>query len=148
MEAVICAERGALLLRVRDELRTTVDSLQVAYQSSLAYGVRHSIECEQARLNLSEQIEDLDKTNEGLEMEVERLKGQLADQVAQRNLEREEVTLARKEETEALHAEEAQYLGDLNEQLMVLGLKERPPPPKEEGEKDGKKEGGDKKKKK
>ena len=44
----VCARRGALFLRVRDELRMTLDSLQVAYQSSLAYGVRHALECEQA----------------------------------------------------------------------------------------------------
>ena len=53
------ARRGALFLRVRDELRMTLDSLQVAYQSSLAYGVRHALECEQARGQMAEQIRAL-----------------------------------------------------------------------------------------
>ena len=46
-------------MRVRDELRMTLDSLQVAYQSSLAYGVRHALECEQARGQMAEQIRAL-----------------------------------------------------------------------------------------
>lgn len=70
-ETVFCAERGALFLRVRDELRMTLDSLQVAYQSSLAYGVRHAIECEQAKGTMDQQMRTLNETNDDLAAEVD-----------------------------------------------------------------------------
>lgn len=136
MEAVICAERGALLLRVRDELRTTVDSLQVAYQSSLAYGVRHAVECEQAKKQMAGTIEELEEQNTQLEMQVEELQLQLRQQVAERTRVREEMENSRKEAIQALHEEEAAYLAQLNQKLIELGLKEKP---KEEKEGDQKK---------
>ena len=47
-ETVFCAERGALFLRVRDELRMTLDSLQVRgprtqNQTRARYGLPHGV---------------------------------------------------------------------------------------------------------
>lgn len=41
---VNCAERGLLLLRVRDEIRMTTDTYQSLYESSIAYGMRKAME--------------------------------------------------------------------------------------------------------
>jgi dynein light intermediate chain len=38
-----CAERGLLLLRVRDECRMTTTSYQALYMSSIAYGIRKAL---------------------------------------------------------------------------------------------------------
>ena len=35
-----CAERGLLLLRVRDEVRMTIAAYQTLYESSIAFGMR------------------------------------------------------------------------------------------------------------
>lgn len=39
-----CAERGLLLLRVRDELRMTVAAYQALYESSIAFGMRKALQ--------------------------------------------------------------------------------------------------------
>eukprot|EP01049_Picozoa_sp_SAG25_P009604 SAG25_NODE_968_length_4512_cov_3.055291_1_plen_218_part_00 len=139
-ETMVCAERGALFLRVRDESRMTVDSLQVAYQSSLAYGVRHAVECEQARWTMTEKLAELEDATDELTGELEELKGRLQGIVTARDEARQELAAKHAEEKAALLAEETELLEKLNEVMYGLDLKKRPPPPKEEGEKTEKKE--------
>lgn len=40
---ISCAERGLLLLRVRDEARMTVAAYQTLYESSIAFGMRKAL---------------------------------------------------------------------------------------------------------
>ena len=42
-----CAERGFLLVRVRDEFRQQLSAYQGLYDSSVAYGMRHALMAEQ-----------------------------------------------------------------------------------------------------
>ena len=44
---VNCAERGILLLRVRDEMRMTLAAYQTLYESSIAFGMRKALQAEQ-----------------------------------------------------------------------------------------------------
>jgi hypothetical protein len=44
-----CAERGLLLLRVRDEAHMTISAYETLYESSIAYGVRKALVAEQVR---------------------------------------------------------------------------------------------------
>ena len=122
----MCAERGALFLRVRDELRMNVDSLQVAYQSSLAYGVRHAVECEQARWRMLEQIELLEEGNDELAAELEELKQRLAAQVEGRAMQREDLAARHAAEKAAELELEAELMAQLTEVMYTLGLKDRP----------------------
>lgn len=46
---VNCAERGLLLLRVRDEMRMTLAAYQTLYESSIAFGMRKALQAEQVR---------------------------------------------------------------------------------------------------
>lgn len=39
-----CAERGLLLLRIRDEIRMTVAAYQTLYESSVAFGMRKALQ--------------------------------------------------------------------------------------------------------
>lgn len=39
-----CAERGLLLLRIRDELKMTLAAYQTLYQSSIAFGMRKALQ--------------------------------------------------------------------------------------------------------
>lgn len=38
-----CAERGILLLRIRDEMNMSLNAFQALYESSIAYGIRKSL---------------------------------------------------------------------------------------------------------
>jgi dynein light intermediate chain len=38
-----CAERGLLLLRIRDEIQMTISAYQILYQSSIAFGIRKAL---------------------------------------------------------------------------------------------------------
>lgn len=39
-----CAERGLLLLRIRDEIQMTMAAYQTLYQSSIAFGMRKALQ--------------------------------------------------------------------------------------------------------
>jgi len=44
-----CSHRGILLVRVRDELRNTVQAYETLYESALAYGMRFALRGQQNR---------------------------------------------------------------------------------------------------
>jgi dynein light intermediate chain, axonemal len=47
-----CAERGLLLLRVRDEIHMTVAAYQTLYESSIAFGMRKALIAEQRKAEM------------------------------------------------------------------------------------------------
>jgi dynein light intermediate chain len=47
-----CAERGFLLVRVRDEIKMTVQAYQTLYESSIAYGMRKALQAEQKKAEM------------------------------------------------------------------------------------------------
>merc|ERR1711968_326411 len=49
-------ERGLLLLRVRDEIRMTIDAYKTLYDSSVTFGVRKQLQAEQGMTELEQQI--------------------------------------------------------------------------------------------
>ena len=55
-----CAERGLLLLRVRDEIRMTIASYQTLYESSIAFGMRKALQSEQNKVEMLNRIKLLE----------------------------------------------------------------------------------------
>jgi dynein light intermediate chain len=55
---VSCAERGLLLLRVRDEIRMTIHCYQSLLESSIAYGLRKAILYENQQKNTVHDMQD------------------------------------------------------------------------------------------
>ena len=53
---VSCAERGLLLLRVRDELQLTLSAYQALYESSVAFGVRKTLQAEQGKAHMEKRV--------------------------------------------------------------------------------------------
>jgi len=51
-----CAERGLLLLRVRDEIRITIAAYQTLYESSVAFGMRKALASEQGKVDLEKKV--------------------------------------------------------------------------------------------
>ena len=65
-----CAERGLLLLRVRDEIQMTIAAYQTLYESSIAFGMRKALMAEQGKVDLQQQIEQLEAERQELEHKV------------------------------------------------------------------------------
>lgn len=51
-----CAERGLLLLRVRDEIRMTISAYQTLYESSVAFGMRKALQAEQGKSDMEKKV--------------------------------------------------------------------------------------------
>merc|ERR1719158_1667355 len=54
-----CAERGLLLLRVRDEIRMCIACYQTLYESSIAFGIRKALHSETSKLEMQREIKAL-----------------------------------------------------------------------------------------
>ena len=64
------AERGLLLLRVRDEIRMTIDAYKTLYDSSVTFGVRKQIQAEQGMNAMENEIALLRNRKKELENKV------------------------------------------------------------------------------
>lgn len=51
-----CAERGLLLLRVRDEIQMTIAAYQTLYESSIAFGMRKALQAEQGKSDMEKRV--------------------------------------------------------------------------------------------
>jgi dynein light intermediate chain len=69
-----CAERGFLLVRVRDEIKMTVQAYQTLYESSIAYGMRKALQAEQRKAEMLIKINQLNAACEDLDETVLELK--------------------------------------------------------------------------
>lgn len=59
--AINCAERGLLLLRVRDELQMTLRAYQTLYESSVAFGMRKALMAEQGKSELERKVRSFER---------------------------------------------------------------------------------------
>jgi dynein light intermediate chain len=96
-----CAERGLLLLRVRDEARMTISAYETLYESSIAYGVRKALIAEQKKIDLDIKLKELQGMKRDLQQQVENLKATI-ESTQQRALEK-------REQEEKAHSEEVSY---------------------------------------
>jgi dynein light intermediate chain len=106
-----CAERGLLLLRVRDEARMTISAYETLYESSIAYGVRKALVAEQKKIDLEGKIKELTAAKRELQQQVENLKNTI-DQTVTRAKDK-------RENEEKVHSEEVERLQKTNEQLKT-----------------------------
>ena len=56
-------ERGLLLLKVRDEIKMSIASYQILYESAILYGIRKQLQSEDARIELKKELEEKEKKN-------------------------------------------------------------------------------------
>jgi dynein light intermediate chain, axonemal len=104
-----CTERGLLLLRVRDEIRMTIQAYQTLYESSIAFGMRKALQAEQRKENMDRAIKSLNEDCDTLKHEVEDLEKEIAD-IELREKEREE-------REERNHQEEVNFKKRANQHL-------------------------------
>ncbi|KAM4796511.1 axonemal dynein light intermediate polypeptide 1 [Rhinophrynus dorsalis] len=106
-----CAERGILLLRVRDEIHMTISAYQTLYESSLAFGMRKALQAEQGKSDMEKRIAELELEKKDLERQVNEQKAK-CDATEKREAERRQVE-------EKKHSEEIQFLKRTNQQLKA-----------------------------
>eukprot|EP00055_Hartaetosiga_balthica_P000197 m.135943 g.135943 ORF g.135943 m.135943 type:complete len:261 (-) comp10317_c0_seq1:226-1008(-) len=104
-----CAERGLLLLRVRDEIRMTLAAYQTLYESSVAFGMRKALQAEAGKADLEDHVSQLEQEKKGLEDDVQKLKAK-CEEIERREAERRQ-TEQRK------HEDELAVLKRTNQQL-------------------------------
>lgn len=68
-----CAERGLLLLRVRDEIRMAITGYQTLYDSCTAFGMRKALQAEQRRSQMQAQIKRLEADVHDLNRQVQEM---------------------------------------------------------------------------
>eukprot|EP01059_Diplonema_ambulator_P014682 TRINITY_DN25629_c0_g1_i2.p1 TRINITY_DN25629_c0_g1~~TRINITY_DN25629_c0_g1_i2.p1 ORF type:complete len:231 (+),score=67.97 TRINITY_DN25629_c0_g1_i2:52-744(+) len=106
---VACAERGLLLLRVRDELRLNTSSYKKLYESSVAFGMRKALQAEHRKAKMESEISTLEAECAALQRVVEQHTETCA------NIEQEEVARRKHDFTE--HQQHVQRLKKANEKL-------------------------------
>jgi dynein light intermediate chain len=96
-----CAERGLLLLRVRDEIKMTIQAYQTLYESSIAFGMRKALQAEQRKAEMDARIRKLENECTELTNEVEELENKIEDM--------EKIEKETHDVEEAQHQEEISY---------------------------------------
>jgi len=96
---------------VRDEIRMTIAAYQTLYESSVAFGMRKSLQAEHGKSDMERQIKELQMDKADLEHQVNELKAK-CDQIEKRALEQRQVE-------EKKHADEIQFLKKTNQQLKT-----------------------------
>jgi dynein light intermediate chain len=114
-----CAERGLLLLRVRDELRMTVAAYQGLYESSVAYGMRKALRSEQMKAELNKRTKEVEMQKLDLTKRVDELK-QFCQDTAQGFQESQEALEKKNtDEVQSLKKINAALKSELEEYLTV-----------------------------
>ncbi|XP_062364955.1 LOW QUALITY PROTEIN: axonemal dynein light intermediate polypeptide 1 [Cinclus cinclus] len=108
---VSCAERGLLLLRVRDELQLSLAAYQALYESSVAFGVRKALQAEQGKAHLEKRIAELEEEKRDLEKQVSEEKAK-CEAIERQETERREIEGKK-------HSEEVLFLKRTNQQLKA-----------------------------
>ncbi|XP_056141702.1 axonemal dynein light intermediate polypeptide 1 [Lampris incognitus] len=106
-----CAERGLLLLRVRDEIRMTIAAYQTLYESSVAFGMRKALMAELGKSDMEKRISDLESEKLELEKHVNEQKAK-CEATEKRENERQQLEAKK-------HTEEIQFLKRTNQQLKA-----------------------------
>mmetsp|Transcript_3049 Transcript_3049/g.5540 ORF Transcript_3049/g.5540 Transcript_3049/m.5540 type:complete len:242 (-) Transcript_3049:157-882(-) len=104
-----CAERGLLLLRVRDEMRMTIAAYQTLYESSVAFGMRKALQTEQGKSDMESRIQGLEADCKDYERQVNEWKMK-CEAIEKRENERREADAKK-------HKEEVAYLESHTKQL-------------------------------
>jgi len=106
-----CAERGILLLRVRDEINMTLEAYRTLYESSTAYGMRKALMAESGKSDLETKITQMSHEKENLETAVAELQAKMQGIENKYN--------EQKQAEELKHAEEISFLKKANHQIKV-----------------------------
>lgn len=133
---IMCAERGLLLLRVREEIRMATTAYQTLYESSIAYGMRRALTQEATERDLKARAAQLQNENSMLQIKIEDQQKALKRVISRAENEKIVAEAKQKEDVDLIKKHNASLRAALRETLSV---KEE----KKEDEKKAKKRSGD-----
>lgn len=132
--------RGLLLVRVRDEMRMTIQSYQTLYESALAYGMRKALQGEHMKSEMNDKIKSLNTACQKLEQEVQDLEEEINKVIDNDKIQQEKDKKA--------HSDEVKTFKDRNKWMREQLEKELSGEAKREKEKEERKKAKKAKKKK
>lgn len=109
-------ERGLIMMRVRDEMRMTVDAYKTLFASSVAFGVKKQLQAEKGLPELQKEVEAMREDVKGMELEVTELKSQMEIQ-ERRELERKAADDKRRKEELDFVKYQGQHLDSFLKQI-------------------------------
>ena len=116
-----CAERGFLLVRVRDEIKMTIQAYQTLYESSIAYGMRKALQAEQSKAEKLLQLASLEKRCMEKAGEIQDLEHKIRDRLDEEEAEKKEKldehlrdTKSKKDKNAAMRKQLKESLTNLN----------------------------------
>ncbi|XP_068597668.1 axonemal dynein light intermediate polypeptide 1-like, partial [Brachionichthys hirsutus] len=107
--ATNCAERGLLLVQVRNEIQMTIDTYEKVLESSFAFGIRKSMQAMQSKEDMEERISKLENERNVLMKELNEQKAR-CDAIEKRENEKAQIE-------EKKHIVEIQFMKKVNQQL-------------------------------
>ncbi|EAY18263.1 hypothetical protein TVAG_253750 [Trichomonas vaginalis G3] len=112
-----CSARGLLLVKVRDEMRTTISAYQALYESAITWGMRKSMEIEQNKDDVLTQNARLKDEIAALQQKNKELENKIANIEKQDEEYRKEKEKAHADETALLKRQTAQLKSHIEQML-------------------------------
>lgn len=109
-------ERGLLMMRVRDEIRMTVDAYKTLFANSVTFGIKKQLRAEQGIPELEDQVGGLDGEKSQLELEVYELRSKL-EIIEKRDAERRNADEKRRKEELDFLKYQGQHLDSFLKQM-------------------------------
>jgi dynein light intermediate chain len=109
-------ERGLLLMRVRDEVRMTIDAYKTLFGSSVIFGIKKQLRAEQGIPELEKQSGILEEEKSQLEVEVQELRSKL-EILEKRETERRSADEKRRKEEMEFIKQQGQHLDSFLKQM-------------------------------
>ncbi|KAG4078742.1 hypothetical protein HA402_015332 [Bradysia odoriphaga] len=106
---IVCAERGFILSRIRDEIAMTIEAYETLYCSSAAFGIRKALQSQEGKEQLYAKVKELESQCAALKQEITDMKHSFGQ--TERRYEEEKTSEERK------HTEEVAFLKKTNAQL-------------------------------
>jgi dynein light intermediate chain len=114
-----CAERGRLLLRMRDNIRMTVATYQKLYESGVAFGMLRSLQSEQNRDEMRAKVTELSDDVEGLQRKVDDWRARIQSMQSLENKRKAAALDAHTKETSDLRAANEKMSSELSQLFSV-----------------------------
>ena len=109
-------ERGLIMMRVRDEMRMTIDAYKTLFASSVAFGVKKQLQAEKGLPELQAETEAMREEVKKMELEVTELKSQF-EIAERREAERKAADDKRRKEEQDFLKYQGQHLDSFLKQI-------------------------------
>ena len=108
------------MVRVRDEIKMTIQAYQTLYESSIAYGMRKALQAEQSKAEKLLQLASLEKRCLEKENEINDLRKRILDKLDEERHEKQKTEQEHERQAQLIKKGNAQHKGALKNILTNL----------------------------